>query len=97
MSGEKKTLYNGLSEFEETVLFLTRPYIKITVVCWFLSLYCTLSTGVDFKSSSFVLGLLTLIIDSILLLVLYFRAKRIRRKKKEEAFPDLPENPAKST
>ncbi len=83
MTGKKKTSFNGLTDFEETVLFLTRPYVKITVVCWLLSLYCILSAGNDFKSPAFVLGIITIIIDSIFCLILYIRAKWIGRKKKK--------------
>ena len=69
---------------DETVLFLTRPYIKITVVCWFLSLFCIIGTVNDMNSSAFVLGVTSFLIDSIFFLVLCYKAKWIRRKKKTE-------------
>ncbi|GEM_PF-3783078 len=80
-----KNSHGGLSEFDENVLFLTRPYIKITLVCWFLSLYCILNTGNDLHSLPFVLSVFTFITDSILIVILYIKVKRIRRKTKEDA------------
>lgn len=84
MFKNRKPLQRGLTEVDETVLFLTRPYVMITLVCWVLSLYCIINTGIDHQSLSFILSSITLIIDSLFLVILIFRAKRIRRKTKEE-------------
>ncbi len=84
MFKNRKPLQRGLTEVDETVLFLTRPYVMITLVCWVLSLYCIINTGNDHQSLSFILSSITLIIDSLFLVILIFRAKRIRRKTKEE-------------
>ncbi len=84
LSERKEMQRNSLTDFDETVLFLTRPYIKITVVCWFLSLFCIIGTVNDMNSSAFVLGVTSFLIDSIFFLVLCYRAKWIRRKKKTE-------------
>jgi hypothetical protein len=79
-----ETQHSGLTDLDETVLFLTRPYIKITAVCGLLSLFCILSTVNDTNSSAFVLGVTSFLIDCVFFLVLCYRAKRIRRKKKTE-------------
>ncbi len=84
LSERKEMQRNSLIDFDETVLFLTRPYIKITVVCWFLSLFCIIGTVNDMNSSAFVLGVTSFLIDSIFFLVLCYKAKWIRRKKKTE-------------
>lgn len=84
LSERKEMQRNSLTDLDETVLFLTRPYIKITVVCWFLSLFCIIGTVYDMNSSAFVLGVTSFLIDSIFFLVLCYRAKWIRRKKKTE-------------
>jgi threonine/homoserine/homoserine lactone efflux protein len=84
LSERKEMQRNSLTDFDETVLFLTRPYIKITVVCWFLSLFCIIGTVNDMNSSAFVLGVTSFLIDSIFFLVLCYRAKWIRRKNKTE-------------
>lgn len=84
MSGRKKTLHRGLTDLDESILFLTQPYIKIALVCLLLSLYCMLNTRGDFHSLSFVLSVITFIINSILIVILYFKAKGIRSKGKEK-------------
>ena len=78
----KETTYSGLTEFDESVLFLTRPYIKITLVCLLLSFYCILNTGGDYDSRSFVLSVITFTMNSIFIVILYFKARRIRTKGK---------------
>ena len=85
LSERKDMQHSGLTDLDETILFLTRPYVKITAVCWFLSLFCIISTVNDMNSSAFVLGVTSFLIDSIFFLVLCYRAKWIRRKKKTEA------------
>lgn len=83
---KKKTLYSslGLTDLDESVLFLTRPYAMITLVCWVLSLYCIIYTRNDSQSSSFVLSVITFVINNIFLIILYFKAKRIRSKAKDD-------------
>lgn len=85
LSKRKDTQHSGLADLDETVLFLTRPYIKITAVCGLLSLFCIISTVNDMNSSAFVLGVTSFLIDSIFFLILCYRAKRIHRKKKTVA------------
>jgi hypothetical protein len=82
MYGVKKTQQEGFTDLEETILYLSGPYMKITSVCWFLSLYCIIDASGDYQSVSFVLGVITGLVDSILFLVLYFRARRIRKREK---------------
>lgn len=80
----KETQQKGLTDLEETILYLSGPYMKITGVCWLLSLYCIMNAGGEYRSVSFILGVITGLIDSILFLTLFLRARRIRRRKKTE-------------
>ncbi|MDF2542433.1 MAG: hypothetical protein K0S47_2151 [Herbinix sp.] len=70
----------GLSDVDESVLFFTRPYAIITLVCGVLSLFCMIYLRNDTQSASFVLSALTFILDFIFLIFLYLKAKRVRKK-----------------
>jgi hypothetical protein len=86
MLKDKKTSHTfpGLTDLDESVLFLTRPYAVIASICWILSLFCIINTRNDALSFVFVISFITFLIDSVFLITLYFKAKRIRRKTKDE-------------
>jgi hypothetical protein len=85
MFKNKKTPHTapGLTDLDESVLFLTRPYAVITLICWILSLFCIINTRNDIKSFPFAICVITFLIDSFFLIILYFKAKNVRRKTKD--------------
>ncbi|HBG76048.1 MAG TPA: hypothetical protein DDW86_03715 [Clostridiales bacterium] len=80
-SGKKKGSGNGLTELEETILFMTRPYLIFVLVCWALSLFCMLHLRNDMHSASLGLSVFTFALDSVFLFILYRKAKHVRNKK----------------
>ncbi|MBE5966632.1 MAG: hypothetical protein E7255_06655 [Lachnospiraceae bacterium] len=81
MPKKKKPEYNGLTDMDETLLFMTRPYMIFSLLCWLLSLYCIISLRKDTQSMAFVLSAITIVIDSVLITTIYYKAKRVRKKK----------------
>lgn len=85
MPNEEDNKYNELTDVDETLLFMTKPYMLIVLACWFLSLYSIISLRDDRQSMAFIMSIITFIIDSLFLIILYLKAKRVwRRKPRDE-------------
>jgi len=80
MTNKNKQEYNGLTDWDETLLFMTRPYMVFVLLCWLLSLYCIVSLRNDTQSVAFALSAITFAIDSIFLVILYLKGKRVRSR-----------------
>lgn len=78
---KKKPAYNGLTDMDETLLFMTRPYMIAALICGLLSLYCIISLRNDRESIAFVLSLITLVSDGTFILIVYYKARGVRKKK----------------
>ncbi len=81
MPGKKKSSDKGLTDLDETVLFMTRPYLIFVLACWVLSLFCILHLRNDTHSASFGLSVFTFSLDSVFLFILYRKAKHVRQGK----------------
>ena len=82
MLNKNEQEHSGLTDLDEILLFMTRPYMVFVLLCWFLSLYCIISLRNDTRAMAFALSVITFIIDSIFLVILYYKAKYVRYKNK---------------
>lgn len=80
-SNKKKPEYNGLTDMDETLLLMTRPYMIIALICWFLSLYCIINLRNDRESMAFVLSVITLVFDGAFIVIIFHKARGVRKKK----------------
>jgi len=72
-----------LTELDETIILMTKPYAMATLTCMFLACFSLVRTWNYKDSPAFVISSITLGINIIFLVILYLRAKKIRKTQKE--------------
>lgn len=73
---------NKLTELDETVLFMTKPYAIASIVCFILAVFSFFYTWPDTDNPSLFISGFVMVVNFIFIIAILVNAKRIRKNDK---------------
>lgn len=74
---KKEVSEEELTEKDEMILSQTKPYLTGSLLCSTLAIFCLMIIGINPSEPAFWLCILTLIINSLFLVIIYRKARKI--------------------